>query len=191
LILCVSAALMATPTSKALLNSDPIALPSFKQTNKTVVSQPALKTAAAPQLVPNAGPVVWDWTYTSSLYSGSGTLTTDGVGNPQTIETFTGTWNGAAITGLLATGNIGGNDNLLAASPPQMDGSGVSFSTSSDQFNIFRADNVDYGAFGFNGLFDNGTGRFSATPVPEPATDIILFALAPLFIMARRRNRPV
>jgi hypothetical protein len=24
-----------------------------------------------------------------------------GVGNPQTIETFTGTWNGQAITGLL------------------------------------------------------------------------------------------
>ena len=79
--------------------------------------------------------------------------------------------------------------------PPQMDGSGVSFSTSSDQFNIFRVDPVNYGAFGFNGLFDNGTGRFSATPVntvPEPATDIILLALAPsLFIMARRRNRTV
>jgi hypothetical protein len=196
-MLCATAALMAGPASTVPLSPDSINPPSFKQTNQIVVSQPGLTTniAAAPQIVADAAPVLWDWTYFSSLYSGSGTLTTDGVGNPQTIETFTGTWNGEAITGLLVPGNIGGNDNLLAATPPQMDGSGVSFSTSSDQFNIFRVDPVNYGAFGFNSLFDNGTGQFSATPVntaPEPATGIVLIALVPgLFIVARRRNRTV
>jgi hypothetical protein len=169
-MLCISAALMAGPTSTALLSSEPITLPSFKQTNQTVVSQPDLTTqiAAAPQLVANDAPLLWDWTYSSTVYSGSGTLSTDGVGNPQTIETFTGTWNGEAITALLAPGNIGGNDNLLAAPPPQLDGSGLSFSTNSDQFNIFRVSAVNYGAFGFNGIFDGGTGLFSATPANTP-----------------------
>jgi hypothetical protein len=196
-MLCATAALMAGPASTVPLGPEPINLPSFKQTNQTVVSRPGLTTniAAAPQIVADAVPVLWDWTYSSSIYSGSGTLTTDGVGNPQTIETFIGTWNGEAITGLIAPGNIGNNDNLLAATPPQMDGSGVSFSTSSDQFNLFRSNPVNYGAFGLFSLFDEGTGRFSATPVntvPEPATDIILLALAPsLIVMARRRNRTV
>src|ERR1017187_5186499 len=47
--------------------------------------------------------------------------TTDLLGNSYTITGAWGTWNGAAITGVLAPGGFGGNDNLLFSSGPVLD----------------------------------------------------------------------
>ena len=52
--------------------------------------------------------------------------TTDLVGNSYTITGAWGTWNGAAITGVLAPGGFG-NDNLLFSSGPLLDSNGVGF----------------------------------------------------------------
>jgi hypothetical protein len=68
-----------------------------------------------------------------------------------------------------------------------MDGSGLSFSTAADQFNIFSVDAVNYGAFGFNSPFDAGSGQFVATQeapaVPESTTtSLILLGLGLLSV---------
>lgn len=90
----------------------------------------------------------WNWSYSSDLFSGSGTLTTQdhittntyGIfysGSGYLITGVTGTFNGSQITGLLGQGSIGNNDDyLLGASQPQLDGWGFSFSTTVTSFNI-------------------------------------------------------
>jgi hypothetical protein len=125
--------------------------------------------------------ILWDWTYVSPLYTGAGTLTTGDApssGSSYLITSFSGNWNSDLITGLLSPGIIGGNDNLVAENAPQLDGSGLSFSTAVDQFNIFRVDAVNYGAFGFSSAFDSGQGQFAATQeapaVPESSTTSLI-----------------
>ena len=59
---------------------------------------------------------VYDWSYSSSLYTGSGTLSVDssapqeGGGVPVYVPVISGTFNGQAITGL---DNSGGYNNFL------------------------------------------------------------------------------
>jgi hypothetical protein len=70
--------------------------------------------------------------------SGSGTLTTNGLSSGSYLITkITGTFDGSAITSLLAPGGFAGNDNLLFPASPQLDGVGLSFQTANgDVWNI-------------------------------------------------------
>lgn len=133
----------------------------------------------------------FDWTYQGTLLlagqlsSGSGELdTTDGV-----ITGISGTFNGLAITALLAPGVAFGNDNLLQIPPAPLyvTPNGFSFLDSAgDQINIYAALGTgcfpppcvpenSYASISFDGNSD--LGDFTLTPVmttPEPGTATML-----------------
>jgi hypothetical protein len=119
---------------------------------------------------------IWNWTYSSNIYSGSGTFTTDSITTSvggftgYLIESATGTWNGLPVT--LAPNAFGGNDDLLGASSPFLDDNGATFMTSADSFNIYY-NGFGYQAYGAIGAPDNANGQFFArvtTPTPAAAT---------------------
>ena len=140
----------------------------------------------------------WNWSYSGSGYTASGTFTT--VDTPDMnggylITGITGDQNGDAITGLYAAGTaIPGNDgypvdNLVFASGPQLSGNGFGFVTTSGvNANPFYADfTTPAGYLSFESKGSSGTDTselpisFSATLVstPEPATfGLLLGALA-------------
>jgi hypothetical protein len=98
--------------------------------------------------------------------------TTDLVGNSYTITGAWGTWNGAAITGLLAPGAFGGNDNLLFTSGPLIDSNGLAFVVNaggddgSGSVNVF----YDSGQGGYTENSSNvGVGPDFSTSTPSPA----------------------
>jgi len=150
----------------------------------------------------------FDWTYqgtmllSGQLSSGSGELdTTDGV-----IAGLSGTFNGLAITALLAPGVSFGNDNLLQIPPAPLyvTPNGFSFLDSAgDQINIYAAlgtqctfpgpvcvpDNV-YGSISDDGNSD--LGNFTLAPVmaaPEPGTATMLLPAVLFFGLFLRRKR--
>ena len=76
------------------------------------------------------------WSYSGGSDSGSGTMIAAPTGAPgvDLISAMTGTWNGSAITALLATGTCcssPANDNLLLlpAGPALLDINGLAFGT--------------------------------------------------------------
>jgi hypothetical protein len=99
--------------------------------------------------------------------------TTDLLGNSYTITGAWGTWNGAAITGILAPGGFGGNDNLLFSSGPLLDSNGVGFMVNAPGDSGTGSVNVYYAA-GQGGYTEDSTNvgggpTFSisaATPSP-------------------------
>lgn len=119
---------------------------------------------------------VYDWSISSGLYNGNGTFTTNDTpasGSSFLLTDIDGLLNGSEITGLLPIGSIGGNDNLFNPGGPFLDGSGISFSTALDQFNLFHGEAAHYALFGFNSTFDTDvtfTAQLAAAAVPEPAT---------------------
>lgn len=142
----------------------------------------------------------WNWSYSSNLYSGTGTFTTDstltslGGFTGYLIESATGTWNGHSVT-LVPSAGFGGNDNLLSASSPFLDDNGVSLMTSLDTFNIYYT-GLGYQAYGAIAAPDNANGQFNAavatsTPAaatPEPGTIILMLTgVAGGFGAVRRR----
>jgi hypothetical protein len=125
---------------------------------------------------PDAAPatLLWNWSYQSNLYAGSGTFTTESTttAGEDTDSSFTGylitsmsgDWNGLSVT-LLAPGNLEANDNLLSAS---------------DQFNLFCCDNSSSSNYRVLATVSpddlSGTRTFSATQqvTPEPATTALV-----------------
>jgi hypothetical protein len=152
---------------------------------------------------------LWNWHYSASGITVSGTFTTADSANADggyLITQITGTRNGLSITGLQRTGtSIPGNepfvvDNLVFLGPgPQLTSHGFGFSISNGDFsNPFYADFLPTpGYLEFlsiqplaNGASDHTELpiQFSATPIPEPATfALILGGLA--FAGFRRRSR--
>ena len=132
--------------------------------------------------------LLWNWSYSGTGVSASGTFTTDvapdGAGFYQIVG-ITGTDNGVTITGLQPTGTaIPGNepfavDNLVSAAAPQLTGNGFGFSlTNGDYANPF------YTGSGYHEYLSvppyvKGAGpetpvSFSAAVVPEPSTALLM-----------------
>ena len=147
----------------------------------------------------------FDWTYqgtellSGQLSSGGGELNaTDGI-----ITGISGTFNGLAITALLAPDVAFGNDNLLQIPPAPLyvTPNGFSFLDSAgDQINIYAAlgTQCDFVCIPFNQYasisFDGNSdlGNFTLAPVmaaPEPGTATMLLPAVLFFGLFLRRKR--
>ena len=153
-----------------------------------------------------AASTVWNWNFSSSEVTASGTFTT--ANSPDTsggylITAITGTRNGQPITGLQTPGtSIPGNepyvvDDLVFLGPgPQLSGDGFGFSTAAGSYsNPFYADFLS--TPGYLEFFSTPPTHselpvaFSATPVvlPEPATAaLVMIAGLSLYGLAARRG---
>jgi len=142
---------------------------------------------------------MWEWSFSSDLYTGNGTLETDSTtvtlfgftGYP--IVSITGTWDGDAITGLLPFNTVGSNDNLLGNSIQLLSTFGMAFLSAADgPVNIFHNGLTFYRGTSVAGGSDNGLGTFLATEsaAPEPATAILIIpTLLGLALFVRHRKR--
>ena len=101
----------------------------------------------------------------------SGVLTTtDSATDPLTITGITGTFDGNAITSLIAPGGYAANDNLLNRSAPYLNVNGFSFVANGINQNIYYSAPEYYT---LNGIQPATAGTFSlreVAAVPEPAT---------------------
>src|ERR1700721_3251020 len=138
-----------------------------------------LVLAALPSTSAFADTLTFDFSFTSTKVSGTGTFTAVSDGTDQflidgiTGTTDTGNGTDRAITNLLKVGAFpadGPNDNLLIFSPTtdtySLDASGVSYELKNGaEINLFDA-------LGHQGLqLNNATpvgARLSITPLPEP-----------------------
>ncbi len=156
---------------------------------------------------PVSASTLWNWVYSASGITASGTFTT--LENPNAnggylITRITGTRNGETITRLQTPGtSIPGNepytvDDLVFRGPgPQLTSHGFGFSTSGGNYsNPFYADFLPTpGYLEFFSMPGSGHSelpvRFSATPVsiPEPATCALIFGGALALISFRRPSR--
>jgi hypothetical protein len=112
--------------------------------------------------------------FVGSTITGSGIFTaTPNNATSYTITGITGTTNGVAISGLLAPGTIGLNDNQLVQPGPTLDFFGVGYSlVDGGQANLFGDDQIVlFDASGFP-TFDQG--HISIVATPEPATVALL-----------------
>lgn len=172
------------------------------------------KTAAASLLVfmgvlaqPASASIVWDWQYSASGITASGTFTT--LATPQgnggyLITAITRTRNGKTITQLQPAGtSIPGNepytvDNLVFRGPgPQLTSHGFGFAISGGTYsNPFYADFLPSPVY-LEFFSTPGVGHtelpvaFSATPVtvPEPATGVLIFAAVGFMLCAGSRKK--
>jgi hypothetical protein len=156
---------------------------------------------------------IWQWTYSAAEVAATGTLTTrdtPGADGGFLITAISGARNGVAITGLQPVGtSIPGNepfvvDNLLFPGPhPQLTGDGFGFSLADGTFaNAFFANFLPtptylefYSAPPFTagtlGSEDSeGPIFFSATPIPEPATYLIVTCALVSLVIRRRTHQP-
>jgi hypothetical protein len=153
---------------------------------------------------------LWNWSYTSApalsevglAAVAQGTLSTAGTAsNVEQILSITGTYNGAAILGLV--GPVSNThftyDNMITASSPYLSIYGVMFTVagSNEEHNLFfgGADNSGAAVF-YDGYYDTryhftgGTFTLSAvTAVPEVSTWLLLLAGLGLTGMAAQRRR--
>jgi hypothetical protein len=141
----------------------------------------------------------YNWSFTSPLASGSGTLDTNVPVGPAQIVGISGVWDSNAITGLLAPNTFGANDNTLLALTPSaaLTVPGLSFAVSGTSVNIFSCTEADAsfcspsGDYRFIDSFasaSTGTFSVSATPIPA-ALPLFASALAIIGWAARRRNQ--
>lgn len=163
--------------------------------------------AVAALAIPSAASTLWNWDYSGSGITASGTFTTVSIPNADggyLITGITGTRNGKSITGLQAAGtSIPGNepftvDNLVFLGPgPQLTKDGFGFSISDGNFsNPFYADFLPTPEylefFSMPGIgYTELPVVFSASPVavPEPATFALIFgALILLSVFAYRQR---
>jgi hypothetical protein len=141
--------------------------------------------------VPASASRLWNWQDTASGITASGTFTTvdrpNGSGG-YLITQITGARNGSSITALQAPGtSIPGNepyvvDDLVFLGPgPQLTSHGFGFAISGGTYsNPFYADFLPTpGYLEFFSIPPSGHTelpiQFSATPIPEPATLLLMF----------------
>src|SRR5215471_6518862 len=84
---------------------------------------------------PDAKAVTFDWSYSGTSISGSGTLNAiDQGGGVFLVDSITGTANGLTITGLASYAN---QDQLLYTGFPQLDGQGLAFAAGGELLNLY------------------------------------------------------
>lgn len=179
---------------------------SFTSTLLTLAALAASTTGQA-----NAA-LIWNWNYSGPGINAAGTFTTvdtpDGAGF-YLITGITGTRNGETITGLQPTGTpIPGNepfsvDNLVRLGGNQLTGDGFGYSTSGGNYaspffasflatpgylEVFSAPPFVTGASNFGPEDSELAVLFSAAPVPEPAT-VVLIAVGLGAVGLLRRSR--
>ena len=168
----------------------------FKHLQRLAVLGAFALTFCAPSL---RADILWNWSYSGTNNSGSGTFTTDSTtstdpsNGPFTgylITSMSGTFDGSSVA-LRPVGTFGNNDNLLAVSAPQVGDWGFSFSNSPGKFQ-FWYDGSEYQLFStFTSTLDTGI-TFSATETasaPEPAAAILFVpALVLLALFSRYRK---
>ena len=142
---------------------------------------------------------VWNFTYSGSNSSASGSFSTAGDGTtPSAVTAISGTYSDATITngtidGLVALGTDGSfyYDNLFGGTP-LLSNSGVLFDVNGGQHvNLYTVGSDYYNAaFEAPGLL-NETVSFSVTSaVPEPGSIAMLLAsMGALTFMSRRKAR--
>jgi hypothetical protein len=144
----------------------------------------------------SAHAVTYAWSYVGddAFHNGSGTLVTDAstttAGPTVNIIDFDGSFAGAAITALLPTGSIGGNDNLLLALSPsyELDGAGVSFIAGGTDYNIYRVGATDRLLGLTSGVFT--VSEIAQTPLPA-ALPLFVTGLGGLGLIRWRRKRKI
>ncbi len=168
-------------------------------------------TIAATSAPTNAA-LLWNWSYSGPGINAAGTFTT--VDTPDSLGFYlitgiTGTRNGETITGLQPVGiPIPGNepyggDNLVRLGTSQLTKNGFGYSTSGGNYSnpffadflpvpgyleVFSAPPFTPGAENL-GPEDSELGIvFSAQPVPEPATAVLIIAGLGCFFMKARRT---
>ena len=147
---------------------------------------------------PQAGASYFSYSYTGNGVAAAGIFSTSGSGGgPYTITGITGQRNGLDITALLATGALGGNDNLLDPDEPYVDGAGFSYAVGAARFNVGNANAVCgttaiYGESPTGSCGDLVSVAMNVTalsvPVPEPQS-VLLVGLALAAAAAARRRR--
>jgi hypothetical protein len=157
--------------------------------------------AAAIMVAATANATVYDFSYTGGGFDGSGTITTAGPGDIETITAISGTFDGMTISGLTPVGSCCSNpasDNLLypnddaPGGPAYLDYAGLSFglSGSSTLYNLFY--NPPYAIIDSNVVVDAEGGAFTLTAVPEPASWALMllgFGAAGIALRGGRRQR--
>jgi hypothetical protein len=134
--------------------------------------------------------LLWDFSFTGSGYTATGTLTTDLESSGSYLITgVSGTFDGHAITGLLAVNADDGNDNLLFPAPTFLDVLGFAFSVASPGPSPV-AIGAEGGSFSVYVGHSAPTGNFTAAlAAPEPASVGLFGAgLAGLGLLRRRRR---
>lgn len=126
--------------------------------------------------------------FVGSVVSGSGVFTaTANDATSFTITGIAGTTNGVTISGLLAPGTIGLNDNQLFLPGPALDFLGVGYALADgSEVNLFGDDQIVL--FDASGLPVFDQGHISIVATPEPAT-IALLSTGALGLMGTLRRR--
>ena len=127
----------------------------------------------------------YDFSFSNTADSGSGTF--DVVGS--TVDAVTGSVDGSAITGL---SGYAGSDQQLSATTPFVDGSGISFSTALDSFNLFSnpGDFLLKASVDPIGFPQNGQAvTLNVSAVPEPGVWVMMLAGVALMGAALRFGR--
>ncbi len=179
----------------------------------TAMKTPALLSATAIATsglvfgtIQSASALTWNWNYSGTGITASGTFTTNDTPDDlgfYLITGITGTRNGETITGLLPAGTpIPGNepfhiDNLISLNPQQLTGDGFGYSTSGGNYvspffasfltppgylEVFSASPFIPGFENFGPEDSELPISFSATiaNVPEPSSTLGLLALTSL-----------
>lgn len=132
----------------------------------------------------------YDWTYSGSLNSGSGTLdaTATGTNGAYLVSDLAGEFNSLSIVSLAPPDTIAGNDNLVfPGQVPLIDFDGLAFTTSLGQsWNLFYSAGT-YQSADPNNVNAGDLGTFTLTLVPEPSA----FALVALAVFALLITRVV
>jgi PEP-CTERM motif len=131
----------------------------------------------------HAGVMYFTYAYTGNGIASAGLLTTTdvAVGGAYTITDITGTRNTDDISGLLAPGAFGGNDNQLYSSGPFVDVPGFSYTSAGLSYNVANA-NLGCGSASqylesANG-FCPGTGISMIVTPFDPAAGSAYFAFS-------------
>ncbi len=137
-----------------------------------------------------ASTLVWDWTYTSADYNGSGTFMTASGTSDYLVTDVTGLWNGDEITGIAARGTFGGNDNLIDDTQPQLDFSGLAFATTTGEYNMFYSGSQYEVCLTAGCTGGVGPGTFSAISAVSPGSSIAAETISRMRVYRRCSSLP-
>ena len=122
------------------------------------------------------------------------TATATGAGNEFLVTGISGTWNGVAITSLLAPNSFGGNDNLIYTADPKLTDNGLAFTVNGagDQgdgrVNVYYTPGSGYSEFSPNVDYTSTFNLTEVVATPEAASFGVLGLGVASLVLARRRR---